>query len=245
MPSLRVVVWNTEWARAQTPRGQEIARIVRDAAPDIACVTEGFEELLPDHGHLIDSDPDYGYRQHEGRRKVLMWSQEPWRDVDRVGDPAMPGGRFVAGTTHGPVGPVRVIGVCIPWRDAHVRTGRKDREPWEDHKRFLAGIENVLGAERDRPQLVVGDFNQRIPRYRTPKPVFELMTEVFAPRFFICTSGELPGTDGLSIDHLAHTDDLQRDAVDVFPRVTDEGLRLSDHFGLRVDLSKAIGQPSV
>jgi hypothetical protein len=39
--------------------------------------------------------------------------------------------------TDTPIGPIRFVGVCIPWRDAHVRTGRRDRAPWEDHLRFL------------------------------------------------------------------------------------------------------------
>jgi hypothetical protein len=39
--------------------------------------------------------------------------------------------------TDTPIGPIRFVGVCIPWRDAHVRTGRRDRAPCEDHLRFL------------------------------------------------------------------------------------------------------------
>jgi hypothetical protein len=30
---------------------------------------------------------DYGYRAVNGRRKVLLWSRDPWTDVDTVEDP--------------------------------------------------------------------------------------------------------------------------------------------------------------
>ena len=35
--------------------------------PDIIRVTEGFAELLPSVGHVIDAEPDYGYTIKEGR----------------------------------------------------------------------------------------------------------------------------------------------------------------------------------
>jgi len=52
---------------------------------------------------------------------VVLTSNEPWNDVVTEGPDGMPPGRFVTGVTHG----VRVVGVCIPWADAHVSTGRK------------------------------------------------------------------------------------------------------------------------
>lgn len=237
MSDLRVLVWNAEWARAHTPRGAEIRRLIQDAAPDIACVTEGLEELLPDSGQVIDSEPDYGYRMHEGRRKVLLWSRKRWKKVDQVGHPEMPTGRFVEGIASTRLGPIRTIGVCIPWRDAHVRTGRKDRSPWEDHRQYLKGLGLVLrNRSDDVANLVIGDFNQRIPRFRTPKPVFRDLMTTFDKDFSICTAGELEGADGLSIDHVAHDDTLNCDNVSVIPKVSEDGLRLSDHFGVVVNV---------
>lgn len=237
MSGLRVLVWNTEWARAHTPRGAEIKRVLEAADPDVVCVTEGAAELLPGNGHVIDSDPDFGYRQQEGRRKVLLWSPEPWEMVDRAGHPDMPGGRYVEGRTTTRSGPVRVIGVCIPWRGAHVSTGRRDRKPWEDHRRFLSCLDAVLAREALAiPEIVAGDFNQRIPRFRTPKAVFRQLMNVFESRFSICTSGELEGADGPGIDHVAHTAGLEAVDVRVIPKVSQQGLRLSDHFGLSVEL---------
>jgi hypothetical protein len=164
--SFRLCVWNVMWAKAGTERGEAVRSRLGEAGFDVICLTEGAVGgnrrsdcgsprlkpggiqgsfgLLPEGGYWIDSDPDYGYRIIEGRRKVLLWSRRPWREVDRVGDSGMPGGRFVSGLTETPVGDVRVVGVCIPWDWAHVKTGRKDRERWEDHLRYLEGLERYL-----------------------------------------------------------------------------------------------------
>ena len=36
-----------------------------------------------------------------------------------------------------------VVGVCIPWRDAHMPSGRKNRSQWQEHKAWLAGFESL------------------------------------------------------------------------------------------------------
>jgi hypothetical protein len=101
-------------------------------------------------GHWISADPDYGYSQPGNRRKVMLWSRSSWSSVDRVGSTRIPGGRFVSGTTATSIGPVTFLGVCIPWRDAHVRTGRKDRSGWEDHSAYLMGLKRLLTRRRSK-----------------------------------------------------------------------------------------------
>ena len=83
--------------------------------PEIICLTETDIRLLGDNGHTIYSRPD---QVQDGRKpvgKALLWSREPWRQVDDVGAQAMPPGRFVSAVTSTSVGDVTVIGVCIPW----------------------------------------------------------------------------------------------------------------------------------
>lgn len=84
-------------------------------------------------------------------RKVILWSKNPWRDIDYVGDESLPTGRFVSGTTMTSIGEIRCIGVCIPWRNAHVSTGRKDKKQWEDHEPYLEGLKKVLDGEKSSP----------------------------------------------------------------------------------------------
>ena len=67
-------------------------------------------------GHSICAQANWGQpcrKGQEGRRKVLRWSREPWRDADDVGHAALPPGRFVSGITQTDVGEVTIIGVCL------------------------------------------------------------------------------------------------------------------------------------
>ena len=79
------------------------------------CLTETHNELRGQGGFGICSGADYGYGLQKNRRKVLLWSREPWTQVDGLGIDSLPPGRFVSGVTQTSVGEVAVIGVCIPW----------------------------------------------------------------------------------------------------------------------------------
>jgi hypothetical protein len=72
---------------------------------------------------------------------------------------------------------VRFIGVCIPWRDAHVKTGKKDKRPWEDHLPYCAALGRVIDrlSREPEPICVLGDFNQRIPRAGQPPHMFDAL----------------------------------------------------------------------
>lgn len=233
-PTFRIGTWNTEWARRNSARGTRVRDALATSDCDVLCVTEGFAGILPDGGHVIEADPDYGYPIHEGRRKVLLWSRRPWTDVDALGSEELPSGRFVAGVTETPVGPLTVVGVCIPWSGAHVTGGTKDRERWEDHQAWLAGFERLPYRSADSRTVVLGDFNQRIPRKYTPTKAHEALLRAFEG-FEIATEGELPGAPGLAIDHLAHTPDLTRGAIGIWPRRSMDDEPMSDHFGVWCD----------
>ena len=161
-----VVNWNVAWARPDTPRAGVLRRRIADVEPDVVCITEGYTEFFSTDGHVITSGADYGYRAPKGRRKVLLWSRRPWTDIDDVGSVTLPDGRFVAGTTATDAGPIRFMAVCVPSRDAHVRTGRRNREPWADHMTYLRGLMDILGRRPLRDTVLLGDFNQTLPRTR-------------------------------------------------------------------------------
>ena len=110
---------------------------------------------------------------------MLLWSKRPWSVVDPAGSEALPSGRLVAGITQTDLGPLTVVGVCIPWRDAHVRTGRKDRDPWQDHESWLSGFETLPYRRATERTVVLGDFNQRIPGRSQPKRVYEALLRAF------------------------------------------------------------------
>jgi hypothetical protein len=143
---LRIGVWNVQWATPRS-RGPEVRTKLDALGADVLVVTEGCEAVLPDRGHVVTSSSDYGYRLVRGRRKVLLWSRQPWETIDTLGAAALPSGRFVAATTSTPIGDVRVLGVCIPWKDAHVSTGQRSRRPWEDHLTYLRELRAVVARQ--------------------------------------------------------------------------------------------------
>lgn len=136
------------------------------------------------------------------------------------------------------LGEVTVVGVCIPWRDAHVRSGTRDRQPWEDHLAHLAGLSDLL-ASLSGPDILVGDFNQRISRRYTPEPVHAALLDTLGSRFTVATAG-LVGPDGrMAIDHIAHTSGYVGHSVAVLSGVAPDGTRLSDHFGVVAELHRS------
>lgn len=235
LPRVRIGTWNTEFAKPGAVRGERVRPILAAAECDILCVTEGYAGIFPEGGHTIAGGDDPGYPIVEGQKKVLLWSKEPWERVE-FGPREMPEGRFVAGTTGTPIGSVTVVGVCIPWHFAHVKTGCKNRRPWEVHLDWLAAFGRTAHATASRRTVVLGDFNQRIPRSWTPRYAYAALRRAF-DRLHVSTWGELPwsnadarGTSGPNagqllweyrlkqfhpgstkdqlIDHIAHSRDL-------------------------------------
>ena len=231
---VRIGTWNAEWAVPGGLRGERFRRALESPRCDVLCLTEGYVGLMPSGGHVLESNADYGYTAKAGRRKVLLWSKQPWTDADSAGSKDLPGGRFASGVTETPVGSLTIVGVCIPWRDAHVRTGRRNRTHWEDHLAYLAAFEKLPYRNATTRTVVLGDFNQRIPRKSTSKHVHSALLRAIEP-LRIATQGEFPGAPALSIDHLAHTLDLESVGMGIWPMRDEEDDPLSDHFGVWCD----------
>lgn len=124
---MRIVVWNLEWA--PRVRRERIRARIAQLAPDVLCAPEADRGTLPAGGHVAEGAADWGYGVQERRRKALLWSRWPLEDLDAFGSPGLPSGRYAAATVRPPGGPVRLVAVCVPWRGAHVGTGRRDRGP--------------------------------------------------------------------------------------------------------------------
>ena len=228
---IRIATWNVEWATPETKAGKRIQQIIYQIDADIFVLTEGCKELMPD-GFVLDGGTDWGYESEDKRRrKVLLWSRYPLVDASDGDGFQLPGGRFIAATVQHPAGEIRVYGVCIPWKDAHVRTGRKDRTPWQDHSTYLDGLRQLI-QQVDAPLVVAGDFNQRIPRVSQPVSVAEQLSRSI-DGLQVCTA--LPLEKPL-IDHIAVSPELVVTKVEVIPDHDQEG-RLSDHRGVIADIN--------
>lgn len=223
-----VATWNTQWATLSTDRGSRVAAILRSMAADVIVVTEGARGLLPADGDVLDAGADWGYPIKPDRRKVIVWSRFPLT-LETVGAKGATLGRLIVATVSAPAGDLRMIGVCIPWRDAHVRTGRSDATPWSEHLDFLDQLQDLLTAiDRSTPTIIAGDFNQRIPRVGQPVRVAERLAEVLTG-WTTHTAGSL--RHGPHIDHIATNAQLVCRSTSDWPGTDDLG-RLSDHAGV-------------
>jgi endonuclease/exonuclease/phosphatase family metal-dependent hydrolase len=235
MPLVRVALWNLEWMPPGSRRAEAVRALLDEAEVDLACLIEALDGTL-EGGHEVVSQADYGYCLHPGRRKVRLWSRQPWDEVDTLGHPELPSGRFVAATTPTPVGPLRVTGLCIPWSAAHVSSGRKDRRRWEDHLAYLAALGPILRTGPSQRHVVLGDFNQTVPKTTQPVAVSEALAAALPPTLALATGGTTDGRGRHAIDHVAHTPDLTARIHTILPAGTDAIAHISDHFGVVVDL---------
>ena len=240
---MKVVNWNVQWAAPTSVRSPEILRRVESHDPEVICLTETNKNLLKGCGYSIWPQPYSGGPVIQGRRKVLLWSRQPWRKIDWSGDSAMPPGRFVSGITRTSVGDVMVIGVCIPWHNANVNVGAKDQRPWEEHSAYLKGLASILNRGAPSPVVLTGDFNQQIGQLKRAYPpqsnpvrgkLQETMLAGPTPGFTIATAGI--GLRGRrAIDHIAISGDLSAGSLTAIDNMDGER-RLSDHFGVVADL---------
>ncbi len=237
-PSLRVVNWNVEWATPRSWRTAEILSRISQHAPEIVCLTETHVGLMSQCGHMICSQADAGYKVDENRRKVMLWSREPWSEVDHMGLDSMPPGRFVSGITQTSVGAVTVLGICIPWFGSRTeaRRGAERRMRWEDHEQYLVGLTELLEREEKKRLIVMGDFNQAIgPGSRAPAELRLALQNAFSPSMRIATA-DLAFEGRRSIDHIALSEDWTVSSREAISNIQ-EGKELSDHFGVFADVS--------
>jgi len=223
---ITVATWNTEWASARGERAEMVRRQIADADADVFVVTEGRQSLLPEDGHVVDGGNDWGYGIQPERRKVILWSRWPIGEVTRV-DTGAGSGRVLCAVIDTPLGPLRVLAVCIPWSSAHVSTGRRDATTWSEHLECIDQLHTLrAGFDPEVPTVIAGDVNQRLPRVRQRIDVAARLVEVL-DGWVVHTAGDVD--HGPLIDHIAST--LTCEELHTWPTHRD-GVRLSDHSGV-------------
>ena len=211
---LKISCWNSDWATPSSKRGKFF---IEKFDSDIICLTEGYENLLPKDGYIISSHEDYGYKSKNGRRKVILWSKNEWTDIDKLGSKYIPSGRFISGVTSG----IRIIGLCIPWRFAHVSTGRKDRKPWEDHLSFIQNL-----SFSNQKTIILGDFNQNIPKKNQPEKVFSSLSNMIDGFNLLTTN--------MGLIHIVISTDLIAESIEKIATKNN-----SDHDGINCSIKFA------
>lgn len=248
--NLRILNWNVEW------RQRHIPDVLRQLAPDIICLTEGRPRNIPfEAGRIITSQLQSPAASDNARCKVVMWSRWGWSNVDAVGSPDLPEGRFIAAQTTPPNQPsLTIIGVVIPYQFYRTdpRWGEQRLKVWQGTERYLTVLADLLKQPCYlQHTLVVGDFNLEIPRRRrTPIKLDQLRQTAF-DGWMIPTSGDqrqwavyyvdapaLQAKIGpTAIDHLAHTPDFTLHEIWRWSRYKADGTHLSDHDGMVVTLA--------
>lgn len=236
-PPLVAACWNTQWHKLNSPKGRRLRATLNEVAADLICLPEAQHDFLSDTHYGIWSDPDHGYPVQLQRSKVTLWSRWPWRDIDVIGDSQLPPGRYVAGSTSTPLGDLRVIGICVPWREAHVASGSRDRAPWQDHRAYLAAIAAVLQrAQQQGPVLLMGDFNQRLPRRWVPEDLSKSLHDALG-EYSVWTTDIVPGLASQLLCHIAGAGlAMTHGSIRGLPRHI-EGHDVSDHDGVCVRFS--------
>lgn len=232
----RVLTWNLARKRPDGPKGARAIDHLFAQAPDVMVLTEARTTSASGTGHSLWCEPPRGSVFAESERKVLLWSQEPWTGIDRVGHDGLDQTRFVSATTQTPIGPVRVLGVCIPWEGAEVQYPiDAKRKRWELHLTFLAVLRNLIDKTA-MPTIIAGDFNQQVPRvdYGT-KAASAALGDAFSP-MTIATAGNLGGTTRPGINHIACSEHFGIQASWGWPAAYGVDT-LSDHEGAGVDLT--------
>ena len=246
---IRILTWNLE--RLPRSRRGAVEALLSTLDYDIAILTETRIGFGHENDVLAPAGPPEG-RFAANERKVAIWSRWGWGDAGRGCGKAEPvpdgvsASRFVAGTTHTPAGPIRVIGICVPYRFHWVRHAAPDgqrRRVWEEHLGFLEALTPALrpGAT---PQVVAGDFNQRVPPVGRLDPVNAVHAREAAMAGHSVLTQDLLGTDHrLLLCHVASTVPAAEPAS-VVDRHDEAGHALSDHHGAVVSIQPG-GSPAV
>lgn len=237
--TLRVINWNVEWATPRSERSPEILRRIAEHDPEIICLTETNDRLLDGFGgHTIQSLPDYGHRMIQGRRKVMLWSRNPWCAVAGLGSAVFPSGRLVAGVTDTSEGPVTVVGVCIPWSGSRTKRFGGNCSQWEDHDSYLDGLKTLFQPGLKPRMVVIGDYNQSVGgRNSAPIRLRDKLKRTFDDAGLRIATASLEFGGRRAIDHMALTPDLDARSMTAIGNLRDDGGKLSDHFGVVADLS--------
>lgn len=229
---ITIATWNAEWISRRSGKFERATDRINELRADVLVLTELNLDLLPRDGHVLLGGEDWGCPREDGRYKVALWSR--WPIEDRTNDLINPPGRHVAGTVDSPVGCLRVHGVCVLWRDAHVKNGRRDSHPWQEHLRFLDSLATILKEERRNSpieldsRIVLGDINQRGGQHPYRNDEVREMWDT------LCSTGDLtPVTPDWIVDKIALGKDLKAPTVETF---SPDGI--SDHSAVRCGVAR-------
>lgn len=217
-----------------------VERIVAQR-PDVVCLTEAHDGSTTSLGghEIADRGATWSNNRRDGERLALLWSPNPWWDVEVMGNEGTTTGGYIAGVTDTPVGPIRVIGICAPHHAASQIGAVTKARLWTEQIVFWSGLASLItGRDRRVPTILLGDFNQYVPRIWGAKAAHAAFLSAL-DGMLVATGGPITGIEKPTIDHVAHTSDLTTREVRGLSRFDEDGRALSDHFGIVVSFEQA------
>lgn len=238
--NLRFLVWNLERQSLASQSGRLQHQCIKGAQAHIAVLTEtwiGWDAILG--GFEVSVFGATWSKTDPEERKILMWSGQPWRDVETARFGIANEERIIAATTDTPIGPVRVVGVCIAYHGAMVRHPEHPQPMWAEHRAYIEQLAAFMARQpSDLPLLIGGDYNQRIPGKFAPRDLrASLIASLGTAR--VVTDGDHGDDKVQLIDHLALSPNLKSSGLDLIipPKI---GTRpVSDHIGAVVSVEMA------
>ena len=247
---MKILNWNTQADRLRVgaPKFEKVRELIAEYDADVICLTEAYPQAMPRGGHTITSEVSgWGWPEDHSARKVVLWSRFGWMDIDTLGSPNMPPGRFVRATTVVGHEQWTIIGICIPYAHYrnHEKWGDQRKTFWQGACEYLDALsgdylprlirEDFLPYSKEPVRaILLGDFNLQIPPHNYPYR----RSEVNQKRKETFDSWLIP-TAGISrhfIDHIAMSTDLRVNSLQYISRFTSDDTQLSDHNGVCIEI---------
>lgn len=245
--TLNLANWNVDLHKSKSENARsEIRKRIEFHAPEIICLTEGRFGLLPQEGDTIHSQLD----EHTIRksmedewRKVFLWSRNPWKSMDDLGDKSLRCGRFVSGVTETSLGEVTVVGICIPWHESPRRGSGVPH--WKHHRQYSEILRGVLKEAHEKVfgkrLIIMGDFNHYLEPQRRPSSSKRAQArsalEKAIPEDMTIVTKDLKFEGKRGVDHIVLSEDLVAECRDTISNIHSSPKELSDHFGVVVRAS--------
>ena len=246
---MRILNWNTRWIgpRSRQDRFAKARALIARYDPDVICLTEARPETMPSGGQTVTSEiSGAGNIENRGGRKVVLWSRFGWRDIDTLGAPGLPEGRFVSATTVVDDREWTFVGMCVPYFGYRIKEkywGKEALRPWQGLKTYLNVLRHhILPHERyARSTILLGDYNLHIRPGKSSRQSRAVTQDCLATfsGWTIPTAGEIddPALDKRFIDHIALTSDIHVRSMQFFSRFATDGTELSDHNGVCIEVA--------
>ena len=246
---LRIANWNLARALPTQRRVSAIREHIESVSADLWVLTETHEAVSPGDGFCSAMSEEPDRVSKPGERWVGIWSRSAIEPLPSfTSDEAR---CAAARTKHPEIGEIVVFGCVLPWGGS-----KWQGVPSAGGEAFAAALDlyrrdwdRLRAAFPSAVLVVAGDFNQSLVDWhyygsRRQRELLESALVGVGLTGATAGSGDPVAREAAPyacIDHICVTDSpgLQVGKTTWWPQTTKPSLRLSDHFGVAVDLSRS------